>query len=111
MDQDIKNEFENISKKFTEEIGSLARAVKEGFDDVDQRFEGIETTMATKSELNQLRSATNAGFASQQLEISLVQEKLTVLDDKMDKLYRMETEDMRVLDLDMKKVKQQLALT
>lgn len=114
MDQDIKKEFENISQKFTEEIGLLAIAVKEGFDH-------IETTMATKDELRQvaatmeaktatLENKMDAGFSSVHSEIHSINEKLSRMDTKIDRLYRTETGDIEAVMLDVENIKRQMAV-
>lgn len=67
MDKETKKEFEN-----------LAKIVKKGFDDVDQRFEqvdqrfeDIENRMATKEELKEVKDemATKKDLNSMKLEL------------------------------------------
>lgn len=99
MDIEIKNGFAELKNELT--------AFKNV---VDNRLGRIEATMATKDELNQLRLDMNDQFASQHSETRAIQEKLLVMDGKIDRLFRTESEDIEAVAMDLEMVKRQLVL-
>lgn len=108
MDIEIKNGFAELKNELT--------AFKNA---VDNRLGRIETTMATKDEiaklatkdeLNQLRLDMNDQFASQHSETRAIQEKLLIMDGKIDRLFRTESEDIEAVAMDLERVKRQLVL-
>lgn len=141
MDQELKQEFEKIDRRFADNDRNfeiLVKAVRDGFDHVEatmatkdelrqmsistkDELRQMSATMATKDELrqlsistkneiNQMRLEMEDGFSTQRAETKFIKEKLELVDQKVDRLFRTETEDVEALMIDMEKVKRQLAI-
>lgn len=141
MDQELKQEFEKIDRRFADNDRNfefLVKTVKDGFDHVEatmatkdelrqlatttkDELRQVAATMATKDDLRQLSTSTKDeinqmrlemedGFSTQRAETKFIKEKLESVDEKVDRLFRTETEDVEALMIDMEKVKRQLAV-
>ncbi|MEK7189427.1 MAG: hypothetical protein AAB666_00400 [Patescibacteria group bacterium] len=94
MDQEIKNEFEE-----------LARMVAEGFQSIEERMATKDDlknfatkddlkNFATKDDLKILEKMMEDGFSSLRSELSTIRKDLVRLEEKIDQLAKTETEDV-----------------
>lgn len=85
MDQEIKNEFEE-----------LARMVAEGFQSIEERMTTKEDlkNFATKDDLKILEKMMEDGFSSLRSELLTIRKDLVRLEEKIDQLAKIETKDV-----------------
>ena len=97
MDQETKKEFEELTLIIRDSFGEL------------------ESQMATKADLQEtndnlkmLNAKVDAGFASLHAELAEIKIKIRDLDDRMEKLFKTETEDVSAFYRDFTELKRRV---
>ena len=92
MDQEIKQGFDALTKKF---------------DTLDNKFDGLSQEM--RLGFAELEFKMEEGFASLRQEIGYVKDKLSDLEKRADRIFNAETEDVGALHHDLEDIKKRVA--
>lgn len=115
MDPEIKQEFEKMGQKMSQEIEDLALVVKDGFEYLESRMatkddlKALEAKMATKDDLKILENKMDSEFASVRSELKYIREKMSELEERLEKFMQTESEDVGACYEDLEDLKARVA--